>query len=249
MDESEGPTYYVRSALGINVELWNQAFLNIKDWPKDIVRVYNIPLFKELHASDILAARGLIVRDGRDYKRIRQKNGVKIFISGLQRLENLAIALSGGMEIINVCLKKRQHKHPDIASLDRVLNRINTSVKKDNRYAFLIFDEGKEKAINYWYRKCRVYNPIPSKYGQWETGEEWKNIPIQNIVGGPSFRVSASDYFLQMVDFVAHALLKQEEQPPIPRITQYDLQNAFRILNETLNEDAAREDEQGIVRH
>lgn len=243
LDESEGSTHYVRSAIGINDEVWNEAFLLIQEWRKELMNKYRIPLFKELHASDLLAGRGLLVRDGHEYKRVSQKTGAEIFVSGLQRLEHSSQLL----EIINVSLKKPR-KGIDIESLDRILNRINTSVLHQGQYAFLIFDEGKEKVINKIYRKARIFNPITSKYGQWETGEQWKNIPIKNIVGGPAFRSSKSDYFLQMADFVAHALLKKDEKPPIPRVALYHIDEAFNILDAALNKAAAGDDSQGVVR-
>lgn len=249
LDESEGATHYVRSAIGIKVEVWNEAFYGVQDWRKEVMRLYHIPLFKELHASDLLAGRGMLVREGRKYKRVKREDAAKIFVSGLQRLENLAISLSGGLEIINTSLPKASFGKTDIETLIRILNRINTSANRQGRRAFLIFDEGKEKQVARWYRRMRIYNPVPSKYGQWGTGEEWKNIPIQNIISGPAFRSSAGDYFLQLVDFVAHALLKQDEKPPIARITQYHLDKAFNILDTALNKLASGDDPKGVVRH
>lgn len=247
LDESEGPTHYVRSAIGIDDAAWNEAFLHIKEWRKEIMRKYHIPLFKELHASDLLAGRGLLVRDRREYKRVSKETAAKIFVSGLQHLERSSQALSGKLEIINVSLEKRPDI--DIITLERMLNRIQRSVQPEGLYAFLIFDEGKEKTITKVYRKALIYNPIPSKYGMWETGEQRKNIPPRNIVGGPAFRSSSSDYFLQMADFVAHALLKKDEKPPIPRVAYYHIDEAFDILDMALNKKAAEDDPQGVVRH
>ena len=93
-------------------------------------------------------------------------------------------------------------------SLDRLLNRVNTSVKSAGRHAFLIFDEGKERMITRAYRRLKVYNPVPSRYETWEEGERIRNIPVENVIGGPAFRSSDSDCLLQMADFIAHALLK-----------------------------------------
>jgi hypothetical protein len=249
LDESESPNHYIRTAVGINEEDWNEAFALVQDWRKDVMRRHHIPLFKELHASDLLACRGLLVQEGHKYRRIKNMNdAVEIFVSGLQRLENIATSLSGGLDIINICLPKATGRQRQLDTLDRVLNRIQRSVSPSGRRAFLIFDEGKEKQIAYLYRRMRVYNPIPSKYGKWETGEPWKNIPIKDIIGGPAFRSSAGDYFLQMADFVAYALLKQEEQPPIDRIASYGIDETFAILDAALNKEASKEDPQGIVR-
>lgn len=246
LDESEGPTQFVRSAIGIDDDVWNEAFLYIQEWRKEIMRKHHIPLFKELHASDLLAGRGLLARIGHKYKRVSKETGAEIFVGGLQRLEHISQSLSGHLEIINVSLKKE--KGVEIKALDRMLNRINTSVSLQRLYAFLIFDEGKENKITRVYKKARIYNPIPSKFGAWETGEQWKNIPLKNIVGGPAFRSSKSDYFIQMVDFIAHALLKKDEKPPIPRVALYHIDESFDILDAALNKEASEDDPQGVVR-
>ena len=54
---------------------------------------------------------------------------------------------------------------------------------------------------------------MPSRYETWEDGAPTKDIPIERIIGGPSFRSSQHDDLLQMADLIAHALLKQEEEP------------------------------------
>ena len=247
LDESVGPTYYVRSGIGINAEVWSEAFLHIQNWRKELRDIYHIPLSKELHATDLLGGRGRPVKEGHRYKGISKEKGVGIFIGGLQHLERIAQALSGGLEIINVSLEKSKYEDIDIVTLERMLNRIDRSVALEGRYVFLVFDEGKETLITRVYRKALVYNPIPSKFGQWETGQRWKNIPPKHIVGGPAFRSSSSDYFLQLADFVAHALLKKDE-PPIPRVKKYNIHKAFDILDISLNKKAGGDDAQGIVR-
>ena len=63
------------------------------------------------------------------------------------------------------------------------------------------------------YRRLKGSNHVPSRYDAWEDGERTKNIPIERVIGGPSFRDSSSDHLLQMADLIAHALLKQEEEP------------------------------------
>ena len=88
---------------------------------------------------------------------------------------------------------------------------------------------------------------MPSRYELWEDGEKTSNIPIEQVIGGPAFRSSKGDYLLQMVDFVAHALLKQEEAP-VPRVEDFGIDGAFAVLDVALNREASRRDPQGIVR-
>jgi hypothetical protein len=88
---------------------------------------------------------------------------------------------------------------------------------------------------------------VPSRYEVWEDGEATKDIPIERIIGGPSFRSSQDDDLLQMADLIAHALLKQEEEP-LPRVENLGIGDAFSILDKALNRRASRQDPQGIVR-
>ena len=161
-------------------------------------------------------AGGKLARVGNADRRLSPGHGAEIFVGGLQLVEDAARTI-GGVEVVNVCLHKPDARGHERASLDRLLNRINTSVASANRHAFLIFDEGREEMVARLYRRLRSRNPVPSRYEAWEDGERTKDIPIERVIGGPAFRSSHSDHLLQMADLIAHALLKQEEEPS-PRV-------------------------------
>ena len=246
IDESEGPTCYVRSALGVDAERWNYLHGRVRDWRLELQRIYHVPIDRELHACDLLAGRGRLARiDGTD-RRLSPRQGAEIFTEGLLLVENAARTI-GGIEIVNVCLRKAEVMAYERASLDRLLNRINTSVTADDRHAFLIFDEGREEMVVRLYRRLRSRNPVPSRYEAWEDGERTRDIPIERVIGGPAFRSSHSDHLLQMADLVAHALLKQEEEP-LFRVKRLGIDGAFGILDRALNRRASRRDPQGVVR-
>ena len=63
IDESEGPRRYVRSALGVDAERWNDLFGDIYQWRRELQERYAIPPDRELHACDLLAGRGLLARN------------------------------------------------------------------------------------------------------------------------------------------------------------------------------------------
>jgi hypothetical protein len=246
LDESEGKDYYVRSAFGINAEVWNDVFSKIKEWRKHIKDTYLVPMHSELHAYELLHGKGLLKLENGVSKRLTIEEGASILQEGLQLIENIAHNFPKNIELINVALKKSDYSDADIVSLERMQNRIQTSTKNAGKYAFCIFDEGKEMQITKFYRKALRYNPIPSHYGGWDTGKFTKNIPPDHIVGNPAFRRSKDDYFLQAVDFVAHAVLKKREIPT-SRITKFKMDEYFDILDECLNKSASRYDKQGIV--
>ena len=246
IDESEGPTRYVRSALGVDAERWNALYEDIQEWRRELREGYGIPPDRELHACDLLAGRGMLARNGKANERLTPGQGAEVLRDGLRRIEDAALR-TGGVEVINVCLRKPEVSAYEKVSLDRLLNRINASVKAAGTHAFLIFDEGKERMITTAYRRLRVFNPVPSRYERWEEGERTRNIPVENVIGGPSFRSSQDDDLLQMADLIAHALLKQEEEPS-PRTKELGVHLAFGILDRALNRSASRRDPQGIVR-
>ena len=246
IDESEGPRYYVRSALGVDAERWNDLHRRVHDWRLELQERYAVPTDRELHACDLLAGRGKLARHDGDDRRLVPQQGAEVFTGGLRVVEDAARSI-GGVEVVNVCLRKPDVKGYERVSLDRLLNRINTSVASANRHAFLIFDEGREEMIARLYRRLRSRNPVPSRYEAWEDGERTKDIPIERVIGGPAFRSSHSDHLLQMADLIAHALLKQEEEPS-PRVKRLGIGRAFGILDRALNRRASRRDPQGVVR-
>ena len=75
IDESEGPRYYVRSALGVDAESWNELFADIYAWRVDLRDRYGIPIARELHASDLLAGRGLLAQNGDTNERVSPRPG------------------------------------------------------------------------------------------------------------------------------------------------------------------------------
>ena len=246
ISQSEGPRHYVRSALGVDAERWNELLRDFHSWRIDLRDGYGIPLCLELHASDLLAGWGTHARNGETGEQLARQQGAEVFLSGLRRLEDAARSI-GGIEVINVCLDKAESRRYEQVSLDRLLNRINTSVASAGRHAFLIFGEGQEKLIARTYRRLRVHNPVPSRYETWEDGEKTRNIPVEHIIGGPAFRSSDGDCLLQMADFIAEALLKQEEEP-VPSVGKLGTGAAFSILDRALNREASRRDPQGIVK-
>ena len=79
------------------------------------------------------------------------------------------------------------------------------------------------------YCRLRNYNPVPTRHSACEDGWGTRNVPLERIIGGPAFRSPESDCLLQAADFVAHALLWQEE----PSISDAagDLGTAFAVLD------------------
>jgi hypothetical protein len=131
-------------------------------------------------------------------------------------------------------------------AFERLVNRINKTMETFNSQALLIFDAGHEAAFTRRIRKMKVYNPIPSSQGEWASGNWSKNITISRILEDPVFKDSKQSNFIQMVDFVAYALLRSEF--PLPSRTALGIHEAFNILEPVILKAANPRDKMGIVR-
>ncbi len=195
------------TTLGVGRGIWNDLFSRVREWRLELPDRYGIPTDRELHACDLLAGRGKLVRqDGTD-RRLAPKRGAEVFLGGLRVVEDAARSI-GCVEVVNVCFPKPDVKGYERVSLDRLLNRINSSVTAAACYGLLIFDEGREEMVDHLCRRLRSRNPGPSNCEAWVDGERRKDIPMKRVIGGPAFQSSHSDCLLQMADFIAHALSK-----------------------------------------
>ena len=114
--------------------------------------------------------------------------------------------------------------------------------------AFIIADEGREREITTAIRRMHVFNPIPSRYGEWESGDRTRNITADRIIEDPVFKPSHRSYFLQLADCVAFALLKREVSPT-PRVQKYGIHQMFEdALRGVCFLPASPRDPLGIVR-
>jgi hypothetical protein len=157
------------------------------------------------------------------------------------------------IQVINVCLPLQKFggrsNEAHFQAVDRLFNRIQTNVARidPQSYALVIFDKGKEQQITKLSRRLAVFNYIPSQFGAWPGGAKSKNIMTERIIEDPLFRESHDSYFLQLIDFVAFALLKREV-PPSPFVLKWGYQKLFDRLKPILCVAASANDPCGIVR-
>nr|WP_150959312.1 DUF3800 domain-containing protein [Aneurinibacillus sp. XH2] len=238
--ESKGTRNFVLSAFIVPEESWNEVFEVIKRFRKYLKRDFEIPLYKELHARDFLNGRGRPSK-----KRIITKGErVEITRSFFRGLSEYLQEFN--VYAINVCVPNKAGINNYDVAVDRMLNRIQRTLKKRERQAILIFDEGKEHLVKRLYRKMRVFNPVPSQYGYWENGNYTKSILTDRIIADPFFRNSSDDYFIQVVDFIAFSVLKHFE-PPTNHVERYQINELLNLLEPILYKDASRYHPLGIV--
>jgi hypothetical protein len=131
--------------------------------------------------------------------------------------------------------------------LERLMNRIHTAINGWGSNAVLMFDEGDARKITRLSRKLSVFNPIKSKYGAWQDGNAYKNVPLTRFLEDPVFRISRTSYFIQAADFCAYALFQKEK--PTPSRVKFGLDKSFDSRLRKLCVLAANlEDKFGIIR-
>ncbi len=129
---------------------------------------------------------------------------------------------------------------------ERMINRLNRTMEARDDNTLLFFDEGNENWITKLIRKMRVFNPIPSDRGTWDTGSRIRNLPTARIIEDPVFKDSAHSYFIQLCDFCSYSLLRRES--PTERARRYGIDRAFSRLSPVLFRQANRRDTEGIIR-
>ena len=128
--------------------------------------------------------------------------------------------------------------------LERLFVRIHKTMETWDSHAALIIDEGKEAEITRLLRKLGVYNPVQVYVAPGVT--ELRNLKLSRILEDPFFKSSARSYFVQMADFAAYALLRQE--CPMPSKNKYDYDTVFGLLNDVFAREASNHDPQGVIR-
>jgi hypothetical protein len=231
IDESYDETHFAYSAVFINAFAWNDYFNHLVRWRRQWFDKHGIPLDYELHATKFVGGRGEF--PGNRDKAFR----ATLFHEAIGVIEGI-----GGVEIINAITPTKSR---NLTLFEWMLNRINRTLNAQNAFGILICDEGNENKLTAKVRQMKKANPIP--YNTMGSVGSTRNIPLDRIIEDPLFKTSKSSYFIQISDFVAFSLLRNEK--PLPT-TQPMVQQAFDQLDRVLVKQANRYDpkKKGIVR-
>lgn len=236
IDDSTERPLNIFSAICVPCDRWNDAFSRLKKWREHLRDVHEIPMGYELHARKFLSGRNT----GGAIRNIPRHQRAQIFYTGF-KVTNWLNEL--GVTVFNVA----NTDDDQFRAFEKLLNRINRTMKARNSYCHLICDEGKNEHYTRLFRRLRVHNPIPSKFGRWEGGRATKNIPIDRIIEDPQFKQSHRSYFIQQADWTAFGLLRREN--PTPRIKRSGVHKTFNVLKpETLELVCNRADPHGVIR-
>ena len=230
IDESFDETHYAYSAIFINAFNWNDIFKQLVDWRMTWFQDYNIPLDYELHATKFVGGRGLPVPRSKDIR-------ADLFYKAIGFIEGIS-----DIQIINA-ITPAKGKHLQL--FEYMLNRINRTLQAKQAIGILICDEGNENKLTAKVRQMKKLNQIPNDFSYYPGGS--RNIPLNNIIEDPLFKTSKSSYLIQLADFVAFSLLRNEK--PL-LTTQQKVKDAFEQLDKVLVKRAFSNDPsgKGIIR-
>ena len=234
--EAQGRRCQVRTALGVDARVWNRLHRLVHEWRRQLEQNHGIPADGGLRPSELLAAAAPSCGCG-----CHAQPGTEVVAQGLRVVEDFAVE-TGGVGVINVCLDMDEAPAYRRVALDRLFNRINATAAREGGHAFLIFGQEPDQIIVRTYERLRNYNPVPVRVGAGGDGWHTRNLPIDRVIGGPTFRNSDTDCLLQLAGMTAYALLWREE--PAAGVDS----GVFAVLDRALNRRASRTDPQGVVR-
>lgn len=250
VDESYDDDKYCLSALGIQDAYWKDCFEAIRQYRVNLKSDLGVYLRKEIHARDLVGGRGRIApNEIGKWQRSRIFFDILQLISSLPNVKLINIcldkqdfadaALIAWEKLVNRIERTLlEYERRELALRSTLVatlaGRISTQAEEQikqrlNAYkarAVILSDEGRENEITRALRKMRVYNPIPSQFGVWPTGNQTRNITADRIIEDPVFKRSDRSYFVQLVDCIAFALLKREVAPT-RNIEKYRINEMF----------------------
>jgi Protein of unknown function (DUF3800) len=232
IDGSQDGHYYTYSALGVRADKWRVVSADIGLFRKHLRATYGIFVAKELHAWKFVSGRGRP-----SDRHLSKPQRAAIFEECLLFVNTLA---NHGCMLFNSALTNQEW------AFERLVNRINRTMQAQSDLAMLICDEGNEWEYMKLVRKMGVYNPIPSRYGGWKASGQTKNITIDHIIEDPLFKQSHRSTLIQLVDFCAYALLRQDK--PHPAKTALGLDKSFKLLDPICFKQASKADPMGVIR-
>lgn len=234
IDDSGDENIRAFSGIAVPETEWKATFATIKEFRRKLKKEYGVFVTVEFHATDFVGGRGRI-----STRVVPKGLRCQIFRDTLQMVCQLP-----GVRMFNAMGPKGCEK----LIFERLMTRINTTMKTWGSNAVIIHDEGKD--YTYLVRRMGIYNPIQSRYGAWPDGNPLKNFPLNFILEDIVFRDSADSYFIQLADFCAFALFRSE-YPPSTAKAKYKLETAFDELLDACTPECFGKDPRqlGIIRH
>jgi hypothetical protein len=233
--------HFVLSGLIVYEAQWTKCFRLIKDLRLNLYDEFGIRRNQELHANKTIAGRGALWG-----KRYPLSDRIRLFQLILE-----TIAQMPGVRVVSICINKAAEQFAGKKGfsvmktawkfmLQRFHNYITHQKSDSTQFGMVLHDSGHEVEVRKLMRKLRVYNPVPSHY----SGRS-RNLPMINLIEDPVPRDSYHAQFIQLCDYAAFSVLRQEE--PVAKYP--GLESVFEILQPVWLTEGTKDDPQGIVRY
>lgn len=209
IDDSGDKELCVFSALMVCANKWNVCLEEVKKFRHNIQANDGISVYTEFHAWKFVSGRGKLAD-----RVVSKGRRCQIFKQTLQMVATLPEA-----HLFNAVFPTKAN----VRAYEALLVSINQDLQQQDSYAILICDEGKEAIYTKLVRRLQAL----------------KDGAIDRILEDPFFKQSDQSYFIQLSDFCAYALLRQER--PIASKTKYGLDQAFNLLK-PISEEIIRPD-------
>lgn len=224
IDDSGDPSVRAFSLVAVPVDQWHSCFQHVKQYRQDMKRLFGVYVTKELHATEFVGGRGRIAPHY-----VSKEKRCEIYDRCLTRITKLP-----NISLFNAISSKKD----EFTLFERLLNRVNRTMKEWDSQAILISDEGKD--YNRLVRRMGVYNPIPSQF----VGGATRNVVLDRIVDEILYKRSQDSHFIQIADFCAYALLRSEVH--LPSKNAYGLHESFNRLEPILQKQCYAKDPRGL---
>ena len=233
--------HYVLTGFIIRSEDWRNYLSAMVDIRRFIKSKYGLPVRVELHGSELIHPRG-----NNHYKSVgSRKKRVGLYKDVLESV----VGRMPAAKVININLDKRKPKYDstvsskdiELLAWDRLIQRFNRYLKIscDGELGLIFADETNERKIRSLLRRMRVYNMVPSRFGNAYSD------PIEYIVEDPVVRKSEHSYFVQVADLTSHALYHRLY--PKGGLRRFNVDRLFDAVEPILLREASRDDPYGIV--
>ncbi|HWG43219.1 MAG TPA: DUF3800 domain-containing protein [Gemmataceae bacterium] len=250
VDESYDARLFCLTAIVIRHTEWKRCFDEVRAHRVSLRDRFGVRLRREIHAHELVSGHGrlgpqVIGKWQRSriflglLELVAKLPNVMLFNVCLERKNHPDPQMIAWDRLINrierTMLKMEQDELPKREKLLAKIGKSLTSTELDDlrkrvmnyrARALIIADEGREGEIEGALRRMHVFNPVPSKYGEWSPGCRTKNITTDRIIEDPVFKKSHRSYLVQLADCVAYALLKRETEPTA-RIRKYGIHQMF----------------------
>jgi len=246
-DESGDPgrkgreDYLVLTALIVHEGRWQECFSLTKQLRATLKEEYGIRKNAELHANKNIAGRGALWGTRRTVE-----ERVRLFQLVLETVSQMP-----GAKTFSVCIRKSAAKFEGATgrkihdtAWKFLLQRFHNYVVQQRGgntgdHGMVLHDTGHDVEIRKLMRQLRVYNYVPSHYGP------SRNVPLSSLIEDPVPRDSVHAQFVQMVDYIAYAVLRREA--PVEKYP--GLERVYEILHPVVLAEASGGNEWGVIHY